>query len=52
MDTPTELIATLNCEINAALADPKMKMRRTGLGCAPMSMSPRQLWRTQRPGGW
>ena len=39
-DTPTEIIAELNNEINAALADPKIKARLADLGSVPMPMSP------------
>ncbi len=38
--TPTEIIATLNKEINAALADPKMEARLAGLGAAVLTGSP------------
>jgi tripartite-type tricarboxylate transporter receptor subunit TctC len=38
--TPPEVIETLNREINAGLADPKMKARLVDLGGAPMPMSP------------
>jgi len=38
--TPTEIIAKLNNEINAALADPKIKARLADLGSVPMPMSP------------
>src|SRR4029077_13957817 len=38
--TPTAIIATLNKEVNAALADPKMKARLDDLGGVPLSMSP------------
>jgi len=39
-DTPTEIIAKLNNEINTALADPKIKARLADLGSVPMPMSP------------
>jgi tripartite-type tricarboxylate transporter receptor subunit TctC len=39
-DTSGEIIARLNNEINAALADPKIKARLAGLGSVPMPMSP------------
>jgi tripartite-type tricarboxylate transporter receptor subunit TctC len=39
-DTPTEIIEKLNKEINAALADPKLKARLADLGAEPMSMTP------------
>jgi tripartite-type tricarboxylate transporter receptor subunit TctC len=38
--TPPEIIATLNKEINATLADPKMKTRLAVLGGAPLPGSP------------
>ena len=38
--TPAAIIATLNKEVNAALADPKMKARLDDLGGVPLSMSP------------
>ena len=37
--TPAELVETLNKEINAALADHKIKARLAGLGVEPMSMT-------------
>jgi len=39
-DTPAEIISKLNSEINAALADPKMKTRMAELGGEPMPMTP------------
>ena len=39
-DTPAEIIETLNKEINAGLADPKLKARMAALGGVPMPMSP------------
>jgi tripartite-type tricarboxylate transporter receptor subunit TctC len=39
-DTPNEIVEKLNKEINAAIADPKMKARLADLGGAPMSMTP------------
>ena len=38
--TPTEIIAKLNMEINAALADPTMKARIDGLGGSVFALSP------------
>ena len=38
-NTPTEIIDKLNKEINAALADPKIKARLADLGGVPMPMS-------------
>ena len=38
--TPPDIIETLNREINAGLADPKVKERMTGLGSIPMPLSP------------
>jgi tripartite-type tricarboxylate transporter receptor subunit TctC len=37
--TPGEIVETLNREINAAVADPKMKARLAELGFEPMSMT-------------
>jgi tripartite-type tricarboxylate transporter receptor subunit TctC len=39
-DTPAEIIETLNKEINAGLADPKLKGRMADLGGVPMPMAP------------
>jgi tripartite-type tricarboxylate transporter receptor subunit TctC len=39
-NTPIEIIEKLNKEINAALADPKIKARLSDLGNAPMPMTP------------
>lgn len=41
--TPTEIVAKLNAEINAGLADPKIKERLAGLGSVPTPMSPDEL---------
>ena len=38
--TPTEIVEKLNKEINAAIADPKLKARLADLGAEPMSMTP------------
>jgi tripartite-type tricarboxylate transporter receptor subunit TctC len=38
--TPGEIVNKLNTEINAALADPKMKARLADLGGTPLSGSP------------
>jgi tripartite-type tricarboxylate transporter receptor subunit TctC len=38
--TPAAVIAMLNKEVNAALADPKIKARLDDLGGVPLSMSP------------
>jgi tripartite-type tricarboxylate transporter receptor subunit TctC len=37
---PSEIVDKLNKEINAALADPKIKARLTDLGGAPLTLSP------------
>jgi tripartite-type tricarboxylate transporter receptor subunit TctC len=42
-NTPPEIINTLNKEINAGLADPKVKARFAELGGAPMPMTPLEL---------
>jgi len=39
-NTPTEIIDKLNKEIDAALADPKMKARLADLGVVPLPMTP------------
>ena len=41
--TPTEIIKKLNDEINAVVADPKIKARLVGLGVPPMSMTPTEF---------
>ena len=41
--TPTEIIDRLNKEINAALADPKIKARLADLGAVPMPMVPAEF---------
>lgn len=41
--TPVEIITTLNREINAALADPKMKTRFADLGGEPLTGSPAEF---------
>jgi tripartite-type tricarboxylate transporter receptor subunit TctC len=38
--TPTEIVDKLNKEINAALADPKLKTRFAEIGAEPMTMTP------------
>jgi tripartite-type tricarboxylate transporter receptor subunit TctC len=38
--TPSEIVARLNKEINAALADPKIKARLADLGSTPLVSSP------------
>jgi tripartite-type tricarboxylate transporter receptor subunit TctC len=39
-NTPTEIVEKLNKEINAGLADPKIKARIADLGGVPMPMTP------------
>jgi tripartite-type tricarboxylate transporter receptor subunit TctC len=39
-DTPPDVVATLNKEINAALADPKLRARLADLGGIPTPMTP------------
>ena len=41
--TPTEIVALLNKEINAALADPNIKARLAELGSVPSPMSPAEF---------
>jgi tripartite-type tricarboxylate transporter receptor subunit TctC len=42
-NTPTEIIDTLNREINAGLADSAMQVRLAELGSVPMPMSPAEF---------
>ncbi len=42
-NTPAEIVDRLNQAINAALDDPKIKARLTGLGLEPMPMTPVQF---------
>jgi tripartite-type tricarboxylate transporter receptor subunit TctC len=42
-DTPREIVAKLNGEINAGLADPRIKERLAELGCDPMPMTSADL---------
>jgi tripartite-type tricarboxylate transporter receptor subunit TctC len=42
-NTPAEIVAKLNKEINAALADPRLKARLADLGAEPMSMTPAEF---------
>jgi tripartite-type tricarboxylate transporter receptor subunit TctC len=42
-NTPTEIIATLNKEINAGLADSKTRARLDELGNVPMPMTPAEF---------
>jgi tripartite-type tricarboxylate transporter receptor subunit TctC len=42
-DTPAEIVARLNKEINAAVADPKIKARLAELGSVPNPMSPAEF---------
>jgi tripartite-type tricarboxylate transporter receptor subunit TctC len=44
-DTPGEIVAKLNREINAGLADPRIKGRLADLGCDPMPMTSADLSR-------
>jgi tripartite-type tricarboxylate transporter receptor subunit TctC len=39
-NTPAEIVDRLNREINAGLADPKIKARLVDLGSTPMPMTP------------
>ena len=47
-DTPAEIVEKLNKEINAALADPKMKARLADLGGAVLRGLARRLWKAHR----
>jgi tripartite-type tricarboxylate transporter receptor subunit TctC len=42
-NTPAQIVARLNTEINAALADPNIKARLADLGGAPMPMTPAEF---------
>jgi tripartite-type tricarboxylate transporter receptor subunit TctC len=42
-NVPAEIVETLNREINAGLADAKLKDRLVGLGGTPMPMSPQEF---------
>ena len=42
-NTPAEIVDKLNKEVNAALADPKMRARLADLGGTPLPGSPDQL---------
>jgi tripartite-type tricarboxylate transporter receptor subunit TctC len=42
-NTSIEIVDRLNREINAGLADPKIKMRLAELGGAPMPMTPSEF---------
>jgi tripartite-type tricarboxylate transporter receptor subunit TctC len=41
--TPLEIVETLNREINAGLADPKIKARIADLGSVPLPLTPKEL---------
>ena len=43
--TPAEIVEKLNTEINAGLADPKIKARLADLGSVPLSMMPSEFGR-------
>jgi tripartite-type tricarboxylate transporter receptor subunit TctC len=42
-NTPAEIVATLNNEINAVLADPRLKARLADLGSIPTPMTPAEF---------
>jgi tripartite-type tricarboxylate transporter receptor subunit TctC len=42
-NTPTELVDKLNMEINAALAEPKMKLRITEMSSMPLPLAPTEF---------
>ncbi|MDB5859490.1 MAG: transporter [Ramlibacter sp.] len=46
--TPAAVIARLNREVNAALADPVMKARLADLGGVPIEGTPEQFWAIHR----
>jgi tripartite-type tricarboxylate transporter receptor subunit TctC len=41
--TPAEIIDKINKEINASLADPKLKARLADLGDTPLALSPAEF---------
>jgi tripartite-type tricarboxylate transporter receptor subunit TctC len=43
--TPADIVAKLNREVNAALADPGMKQRFAELGGDPISGTPADFWK-------
>jgi tripartite-type tricarboxylate transporter receptor subunit TctC len=43
--TPAEIVSKLNRELNAALADPKMKARLAELGGDPIAGTPADFWK-------
>ena len=47
-NTPAEIIDKLNKEINAGLADPKLKARLTDLGCSRVRWLASRLWQVHR----
>ncbi len=49
-DTPAPIVDRLNKEINAALADPKMKARLADIGGEPLPGSPADYGKTDRGG--
>jgi tripartite-type tricarboxylate transporter receptor subunit TctC len=44
-NTPAEIVGKLNSEVNAALADPKLKARLDDLGVDPMPMTSAEFGR-------
>ena len=46
--TPPAVIARLNREINAALADPDMRAKLANLGGVPIAGTPEQFWAIHR----
>ncbi|MGE3159727.1 MAG: Bug family tripartite tricarboxylate transporter substrate binding protein, partial [Xanthobacteraceae bacterium] len=42
-DTPSEIVAKLNTEINAVLAEPKVKARLADLAALPLTGSPEEF---------
>jgi tripartite-type tricarboxylate transporter receptor subunit TctC len=46
--TPAAVVARLNREVNAALADPVMKARLADLGGLPISGTPEDFWKLHR----
>ena len=42
-DTPSDVVARLNKEINTVVADPEMTKRLLGMGVEPMPMTPAEF---------
>jgi tripartite-type tricarboxylate transporter receptor subunit TctC len=51
-DTPAEIIRRLNIEINAGLADPRLKARFAGMGGAVLPGAPAEFGRLMETEKW